>query len=320
MTATINEPLDAENFRFWTAPAGMTLTTGEDTEIAVPEIPLPIKTADLPENGAPSEKAIGDGLYEYLCRFDFCEHAREYALILQQAYPFLISDIGSQLILLDVKSVAAEGLRRKIALLKILHHLDPASFGLCHKIGVANFDLAMTYSELDRIRPSLGESRAWLEKARRQNGEDVGNLNLLGQVCYLSGSYHQSRLYWKKAAELMEEGQSRAELLARLARIDASRLPEKPLAESLELIAAALGFLDAEDFPRARELMETLDAVGELPRELPNPEFFYLLGFSREKCDDLAGAYEGYKMALSLDEKHEASKVALERVTLEQRG
>ncbi len=232
----------------------------------------------------------------------------------------MISDIGSQLILLDVKSVDPDGLNKKIALLKILHLLDPQNFGLAHKIGVAYFDLGMSYAEMNRIQVHLKEARLWLEKARRLNGADAGNLNLLGQVCYLAGSYHQSRLYWKKAVELMAEGEEQTELRTRLSRIDAARLPEKPLVNSLELIGAALEHLHLDEFAQAREIMENLDAIGELPREMPNPEFFYLLGLSREKCDDQAGAYEGYKMALSLDEKHEASVGALKRVTSEYRG
>lgn len=314
MTETIKETLDPEEFQFWLPPAGMTLTTGEDTEIEVPQIPIPIKSSDFSDEQDPSEKAIGDGMYEYLCRFDFCDHAAEYAKILEKAYPFLISDIGSQLILLDVKNVDAEGLKRKVSLLKILHHLDPDNFGLIHKIGVANFDLAMTYSEMSRVQSHLKEARLWLEKARRIDAEEVANLNLLGQVCYLSGAYHQSKLYWKKATELLEEGENRTELLNRLERIEESRLPEKPLVQNLEMIGSVIEYLNVEEYPQAREIMENLDAVGEMPREMPNPEFFYLLGFSREKCDDHSGAYEGYKMALSLDKDHQASLEALKRL------
>ena len=49
--------------------------------------------------------------------------------------------------------------------------------------------------------------------------------------------------------------------------------------------------------------MENLEAGGDIFREIPNAEFFYILGLSREKCNDYSGAYEGYKMALSLDKK-----------------
>ena len=320
MTNLNEQPLDPVNFKFWDAPEGMTLTIGEDEEYPVPRIPLPVKAADFAAGSTPSEKALGDGIYEYLCKFPLCPHAAEYALILQKAYPFLIADIGSQLILLDVKDVQPEGLKRKIALLKILHFLDPENFGLLHKIGRACFDLGLNFSELSRVKPHLKEARLWLEKARRINSDDIGNLNLLGQVCYLNGTYHQSRLYWKIAVGLLEEGDGQQELLSKIARIDAANLPARPLVEDLEAIAAALEHIHAEEFQPAHEILQNLEAAGDLPREMPNPEFFYLLGLSREKCDDLSGAYEGYKLALSLDKNHQPSQQALERVLSEQRG
>lgn len=320
MTDVMNEPLDPSDFCFWNPPAGMTMTTGEDTEIEIPQIPLPVKVADMSGASAPTEKSIGDGIYDYLCRFPFCLHAAEYATILEQAFPFLISDIASQLILLDVKNVEPEGQTRKIALLTILHHLDPENFGLMHKIGLAKFDLALNYSELTRVKAHLKDARSWLEKARRITHDEVSNLNLLGQVCYLMGSYHQSRLYWKKAVELLDEGEVQKELQSKLARIESSNLPEKPLAESLETVGAALEYINTEEYPQAREIMENLEAVGDLPREMPNAEFFYLLGLSREKCDDISGAYEGYEMALSLDKNHQVSQDALGRVLSDQRG
>lgn len=320
MTDVINETLDPSEFCFWNPPTGMTMTTGEDTEIAIPQIPLPIKTVDMPDSSDPTEKAIGDGIYEYLCHFPFGQHAAEYAKILQKAFPFLISDIASQLILLDVKNVEPEAQIRKISLLNILHHLEPENFGLMYKIGSAYFDLALNYGELTRVKSHLAEARTWLEKARRINNDEVSNINLLGQVCYLIGSYHQSSLYWKRAVELLEEGEVQNELQAKLTRIESSILPEKPLTESLEIVGAALEYINSEEFAQAREIMENLEAVGDLPREMPNAEFFYLLGLSREKCDDPSGAYEGYEMALSLDKNHQASQEALGRVLSEQRG
>jgi tetratricopeptide (TPR) repeat protein len=314
MTETVNDPIDPIEFRFWTAPDGMALTTGENTEIKVPQIPLPIKTADMPDSSAPTEKAIGDGIYEYLSRFPFCQHAEEYAKILHQAYPFLISDIGSQLILLDVKQVNPDGLKKKIALLKILNYLEPDNFGLLYKIGHAYFDLGLHYSELTQVKFQLKEARVWLEKARRVNANEINNLNLLGQVCYLNGAYHQARLYWQIAVNQLEDDKTKAELTAKLARIEASNLPDKPLADSLEKIAVALEHVSLEEFIEAREILEHLELVGDLTRELPNAEFYYLLGLCREKCEDVSGAFEAYSTAVKLDKNHQPAQDALKRI------
>ena len=118
----------------------------------------------------------------------------------------------------------------------------------------------------------------------------------------------------------MENGEEQEELLSRVARIDAANLPNRPLVEDLEAIGAVMEHMSLEEFAQAREIMEHLEAVGDLPRELPNPEFFYLLGLSREKCDDLSGAYEGYQMALNLDKDHQPAQEALARVVAANEG
>ncbi len=315
-----NEPLDAVAFKFWDVPEGMSLTTGEKEELPLPHISLPIKTEDLPTTAAPSEKAIGDGIYEYLCRFPFCRHAETYAQILKEAYPFLVADIGSQLIVLDVKDVNPEGLRRKINLLKILVYLEPENFGLLHKIGRAFYDLSLYYPELSRVKYHLKEARSWLEKARRVQTADTGNLNLLGQVCYLNGSYHQARLYWRVAANSLDDGEGKTELVARLARIEADNIPEQPLCDSLEAIAAALEHIHIEEYAAARKILEQLEAVGDLPRELPNPEFYYLLGVCREKTEAAAEAFEAFSTAVALDKNHQPSRDALNRLQEKPQG
>lgn len=308
------QSLDPDAFHFWQAPEDTTLTTGAETEISIARLHLPIKIEDLPQTGAPNEKAIGDGIYEYLCRFPFCELAAEYAAILQRAYPFLISDIGSQLILLDVKDVAPEGLKRKIALLKILLYLEPDNFGLLHKLGKANFDLGINYAELAKVKFQLKEARTWLERARRIQANDLNNLNLLGQVCYLNGSYHQAKLYWKIAVDQLQDGKGKVELTSKLDKLNAGQLPEKPLVESLETVGAALEHIRLEEYGAAVVLLERLELIGDLTRELPNAEFFYLLGLSREHTEDHSGAFEAYSTALKLDQHHQSTLDALKRI------
>ncbi|WP_029918104.1 tetratricopeptide repeat protein [Pelobacter seleniigenes] len=313
-TSQLNS-VDSADFQFWLPPEGMTLTIGPDSpDLDVPQIPLPIRTADLTVGQQPSEKAIGDGLYEYLCRFPACDHAADYARILEQAYPFLISDIGSQLILLDVKAVDADGLQRKIALLKILHYLDPDNFGPLHKIGVGYFDLAHNYGELLHVQMYLRDARSWLEKARRSKPTDTANLNYLGQVCYLAGNYNQAKLYWKIAADQLEEGSSREELAQRVERIVAGQLPIEPLVENLEAVGVALEHFAVEEFSQACNIMEDLAGNSSIAVELPSTDFFYFLGLCREKCQNLPGAKDAFARALTIDPEHEPSLDAQKRL------
>ena len=60
--------------------------------------------------------------------------------------------------------------------------------------------------------------------------------------------------------------------------------------------------------------MERLEEEGSLPREMPNPEFFYFLGICREKAEDLAGAFESYTKTLELDPDHKSAQEAIDRI------
>lgn len=308
-------PLDPVEYNFWTPPHGMTITTGPDNEeISIPQIPLPIHAADLHKSPAPSEKVIGEGLYDYLRRFPDCPHNEDYAGILKAAYPFYIADIGSQLIMLEAKEVDPPYIRRKIALLKILALLEPENFGLLQRIGIAYFELALIYTELINVRRELGEARLWLEKARRLEPEAMGNLNYLAQVCYFSGAYPQARLYWQNVVGQLDAGEAKDELQDRIERIVSGRLPSPPLIEKLESIGVAMEHYSIREYAQACTIMERLEEEGSLPAELPNPEFFFFLGLCREKTHDEAGAFESFSKALELDPQHEAARQGIDRI------
>lgn len=311
----VDKPLDPVEYRFWLPPAGMTLTTGPDNEeIEVPQIPLPVHAKDLEASTEPTEKMIGDGLYDYLRRFPDCPQNSAYANILKQAYSFYIADIGSQVIMLDAKEVEAPYIKRKIALLKILALLEPENFALLQKIGSACFELALIYSELINVRRELSAARLWLEKAKRLQPEELDNLNHLAQICYFSGAYPQAKLYWRIISDKLDDGETTTELVARIARIENGELPRQPLLVSLEAIGIAMEHYHAREYAEACDIMERLEEEGSLPKELPNPEFFYFLGLCREKSAELAGAFESFSKALELEPQHEAAQQGLDRI------
>ncbi len=310
-----NQPLDPVEYSFWQPPEDLTLTTGPDNaEIAIPQVPLPIHTADLHKSPQPSEKMIGEGLYDYLRRFPDCPHNEQYASILKSAFPFYIADIGSQLIMLEAKEVDPPYIRRKISMLKILALLEPESFGLAHRIGIAYFELALSYTELINVRRELAAARLWLEKARRVNPEDIGNLNYLAQICYFSGTYPQAKLYWQIVVAQLAEGEAKTQLQARIDRLVSGDLPAQPLIDKLESIGVAMEHYSIREYEQACTVMERLEEEGTLPAELPNPEFFYFLGLCREKLHKEAGAFESFSKALELDPQHEAAQQGIDRI------
>lgn len=311
----VEQPLDPVEYSFWLPPEGMALTTGPDNEeIAVPQILLPVHVKDLDKSSTPSEKAIGEGLYDYLRRFPDCPKAVDYAEIIKAAYPFYFADLGSQIIMLEVKEVDPAYIRRKINMMKVMALTEPENFGLFHKIGCAYFELAMIYTELIHVIREFGDARLWLEKARRINADDLANLNYLAQICYFSGAYPQAKLYWKIIAEKLDDGDSKTELLDRIARIESNQLPPQPLIGGLEAIGIAMEHYHVEEYPEARIIMERLEEEGTIPKEMPNPEFFYFLGLCREKSDELAAAFESFSKTLELDPQHEAAQEGLDRI------
>ncbi len=311
----VEQPLDPVEYRFWLPPEGLTLTTGPDNEeIDVPQILLPLHVKDLETSPTPSEKMIGEGIYDYLRRFPDCPKADEYASIIKSAYPFYVADLGSQIIMLEMKEVDPLYIRRKINMLKILALIDPENFELLQKIGIAYFELSLIYTELINIRRELGDARFWFEKARRLKTEDIGNLNYLAQICYFSGAYPQAKLYWRIITDKLEKSDSKTELLGRIERIENNQVPPQPLIEYLESIGIAMEHYHVEQYPEACIIMERLEEEGSLLREMPNPEFFYFLGLCREKTEELAGAFESFNKTLELDPQHQAAQEALDRI------
>ncbi|WP_303721631.1 hypothetical protein [Malonomonas rubra] len=311
----VEQPLDPTEYSFWLPPDGMTLTTGPDNEeIVVPQILLPVHNNALKKSPQPSEKMIGEGIYDYLRRFPDCPKADKYAQILKTAYSFYFADIGSQIIMLEAKEVDPPYIRRKINLMKILALVEPENFGLLQRIGIAYFELSMIYSELINVRREMAAARQWLEKARRLQPDEIGNLNYLAQICYFTGAYPQAKLYWRIIADKLEEGESKSELLKRIERIETEQMPEQPLIEKLEAIGAAMEHYHIEEYAEACIIMERLEEEGTLLCELPNPEFFYFLGLCREKTEELAAAFESYNKVLELAPQHEAAREALDRL------
>jgi tetratricopeptide (TPR) repeat protein len=311
----VEQPLDPIEYSFWLPSEGMTLTTGpENEEIHVPQVLLPIHARNLDEMSEPSEKMIGEGLYDYLRRFPDCPRNDEYARILKAAYPFYIADLGSQIIMLEAKEVDPPYIRRKISMMKILALLEPDNFNLLQKIGVAYFELALIYSELIHVHRELGAARLWLEKARRLQSEEIGNLNYLAQICYFSGAYPQAKLYWRIISDKLEDGAAKTELSARIDRIENHALPKQPLIESLEAIGIAMEHYNLQEYAEACTIMDRLEEEGSVPTELPNPEFYYFLGLCREKAEAIAGAFEAFTKTLEIDPQHQAAQEGLDRI------
>ncbi|HKJ04367.1 MAG TPA: hypothetical protein VJ974_02130 [Geopsychrobacteraceae bacterium] len=311
----INTPLDPAEYVFWTPEPKTTVTTGPEEVIHfLPEIPLPISQSDFVEATRPTDKQIGVGLYNYLRRFPDCPFNTDYANLLKNAYSYYLSDLGSQIIMLEAKDVDPPYVKRKINYLKILALLETENSGLLSRIGIAYFELALIYSELIHIRRELMNAVTWLNKSLFLVPNDMTVLNYLGQTCYLLGDYPAVARYWQGVVDQLPEGESRQALVQRLQKIAAEELPVRPLVEDFESVGIAIEHFHLQEFDQAKLIMDRLEEEGSLPTEMPSPDFYYFLGLCREKAGDSAGAFQSYSDALEIDEQHEAATEGKERV------
>lgn len=304
----------ASEYSFYTPPQGRAVTCGpQEEKILLPQIPLPLEG---PKNNAepPSDKLIGISLYNYLRRFPDCPHAAVYARLLQQAYPYYLSDIGAQIIMLEAKDVDAPYIRRKISYLKILALLEPDNPQLLQKIGNAYFELGMIYVELIHVRREFSHALNFLQRALQRNPGDTTTLNILGQISYLVGDYPAVQRYWQGVIDKIPDCDAKCSLQQRLAKITAGDTPQAPLVDDLETIGTATEHFAAGEFAAASEIMERLEEQNIIPTELPSPEFFYFLGICREKTAAQAAAFEAFSKALEIDPQHQAAKEGIDRV------
>jgi len=305
-----DQPL-SERFVFWTPPDGFTVPTGPDASpLLLPAIPLPLHRSlakDLP----PSATAIGESVYDYLRQFPDCPHNRRYAELLQDGYPHLIADLGAQAAMLQHKDVSPAYVARMINQLRILALLEPANAGLLQQVGIASFDLAMSFECLPDCRSNLLLALGFFNRALKIWPDQPANLNYLGQINYLLGDYPAAQAFWEKLLTGLESRETRTAVAARISRLAAGDVPDYPLIDDLELLGQCLVLCGAADFAAAREILEDLDRKGWIAREFEFAEFPYLLGYCRSRTGDLAGALASYRLALEIDPAFHPAKEEL---------
>jgi tetratricopeptide (TPR) repeat protein len=235
--------------------------------------------------------------------------------LLQEAFPYYLTDIGAQIIMLEAKDVDAPYIRRKICYLKILVLLNPENPQLLQKVGIAFFELGMVYVELINIRREFSHALNFLQRALKLVPRDTTTLNVLGQICYLMGDYAAVQRYWQGVIDLIPDCEARQVLLKRVTRVANGETPRRPLIDDLEAIGVATEHFAAQEYRLAAEIMNRLEEEGGIPAEVPSPEFFYFLALCREKCAEDAAAFEAYQKALAIDPAHQASSEAIDRIT-----
>jgi tetratricopeptide (TPR) repeat protein len=301
MSSALHQEALANGYRLWTPPSGRHVEVGpQHLKVPLPATPFPVHREDL-AGGDPSDDALGRGVYDYLRQFPDCPHNTVYAELLRDAYPQYLADLGAQAAMLDHKEVDAPYVMRKITYLRILALLEPENSALLQQIGISLYDLGTNFSELSRCRKHLLSALGYLQRALKHAPDNLVSLNYCGQIDFFLGDYPSAGRHWSRVLERLEDGASREALASKLVRIDSGHVPDHPLIDDLEAVGGALVACGEGDFDTGKSILEQLEEEGTLPREIPMPEFFYLLGVSRARSGDEGGAFEAFEKATQID-------------------
>jgi tetratricopeptide (TPR) repeat protein len=314
LPATNIENFDPQRFAFWQPPEGHVIHVGPERQpVPLPHIPLPIRSRDLEED-APSDNAIGEGVYDYLRQFPDCQLNSAYAALLRDGYPHFLADLAAHVVMLDTKEVDPAYVFRKLTYLKILRLLEPGNAGLLWQLAQGFYDLAMTFTELPQVRRNLLDAMRFGMDLVKLRTADAAALNLLAEIDILFGDYPAAVDRLRKVADLMTDRQLRARIETRLEACMAIGFPDHPLVDDLERVGAAMQLYAAQEYPLATELLERLEEDAYFMSEFKSADFLCLLGMCRIKTGDPGGAFDALSQALEMAPGHEQAREALQSI------
>ena len=305
--------LDPQHFVFWPPSVDRTIHVGPDQKpVALPQIPLPIKLKDVASG--PNDNAIGEGVYDYLRQFPDCLHNRAYAQLLRDGYPHFLADLAAHVVMLDKKEVDPAYAFRKLTYLKILRLLEPDNAGLLWQLSQGFYDLAMTFAELSQVRRHLLNAMRYGQELLKLQADDHAALNLLAEVDILFGDYPAAINKLRRLLSVLSDQKTSKCIENRLESCVKIGFPDHPLVNDLERIGEAAQCYAVKDYRMATELLERLEEDDYFTTELKSADFLCLLGMSRSKTGDRAGAIDALSQALEVDPDHAQARDALESI------
>lgn len=298
MNAVIDlTPLDG--IRYFTPPAGYVLT-GRDGLVRIPwegKPPIPLLDEDYAaaqRNGTADYDMVGRGIYQALRLNPECACAAEYAAVLKDAYPHVVSELGGQIIMLDARDVDTPYLDRKVNFLKIMALLEPANAGLCIEIARTFIERGSRLSSLHQAVTSWYEAERFLKRARELDPGDRHSAYEHGEALYVLGRYDQAAETWAAALPLLEGGE-RARVEGRVAAILAGRLPRVAPLDYLTALSVAVEAHHAGQNDEAAAIIEDVLADPVFCEQFPAGEIYYLLGTCYQEMGMAAEAAEAFK-------------------------
>lgn len=279
---TARQPTPLDGIRYFTPQAGY-LLTGRDGRVAIPwdtMPPVPLLEDDFPAaeaTGAPDYDMVGRGIYHALRLNPDCACAVEYAAVLKEAYPHIVSELGGQIIMLDAREVDTPYLDRKINFLKIMALLDQSNAGLCLEIARTFIEKGSRLASMHHAVASWYEALKFLEKALALDPDNRQAVYEYGEALYVLGRYEQAAETWAGVLPLLE-GHERGRVEARIAAILAGKFPLVPPLDYLTAISLAIEEHHAGNNDEAAAILEDVLADPVFSGQFPVNEVYYLLG------------------------------------------
>ena len=298
-SSSANAPTVLDGIRYFTPPADFVLT-GRDGMVNIhwnDRPPIPLLVDDFPastDHITPDYDMVGRGIYQALRLNPDCSCAEEYASILKEAYPHIISELGGQIIMLDAKEVDTPYLDRKINFLKIMALLDPVNAGV-------HLEIARTFSEKGSRLGTLHQAvDSWYgaEKFLRKSlALDPANQHAAyeyGEALYVLGRYEQAAVTWRQLSSGLDLSDQK-KIATRLSSIQTGKLPLVPPVDYLTAIAVAVESHHTGRTDEAAAIIEDVLADPVFAEQFPMNEIYYLLGTCYQEMGMAHEAAEAFK-------------------------
>jgi tetratricopeptide (TPR) repeat protein len=298
-TMTETEPTPLNGIRYFTAPVGFVLSGREGrTEIVWDgQPPIPLLEEDFSAAqaiGAPEYDMVGRGIFQALRLNPECSFAAEYAALLKAAYPHIVSELGSQIIMLDAKELETPYLDRKISLLRIMALLDPENAGLNVEIARTFTDKGSRISSLHLAVDSWYRAEKYLNKAVQLDPDDHHAAYEYGEALYVLGRYEQAAEAWQTAIARFDAAEQR-KIEGRIAAILSGKLPLVPPVDYLTAISVAVEEHHAGRDDQAAAIIEDVLSDPVFSEQFPSAEIYYLLGTCYQRMGMVSEAAAAFK-------------------------
>lgn len=309
-------PTPVSGIRYYIFPDGSEVT-GRDLKVRIPcgDLPFPLLDNDYPATGKiePSYDAIGRGIYQLLRANPDCAFADRYALILQEGYPHIISEMASYLLMMDRKELDVAYLDRKIVCLKIFALMEPDNARFPLGIGLTFLEKGLSIPLLHLATASLYKAEEYLRKALRLSSDDPTIRYQLGEVCYILGRYDDVILIWRDIVSHLG-GEEARKIEERHGRIEAGRLPRVPVVDYLEAIGEAFSLHHRGEFAEAAGILFDVLDDAVFCEEFPMPEIYYVLGLCCSGMGMPRYSEDYFNGALRLKPDYQEARSALDNL------